>query len=176
MKYVKAEAPFALKDGKKTLIQVFDGSNGKAIQNREYLKAAMLSPTESDKMVLLADAKALLPYPSRGAILSRSHSVNLAGTKEILMHPEVFDHLVEQGVLSVDGVALKVAAKAERREAEKTEAAPKEETTSDLDVNNDGVVDANDVKIVAEAAAESLEKGDGQDGDENGASAGPAND
>lgn len=176
MKYVKAEAPFALKDGKKTLIQVFDGSNGKAIQSREYIKAAMLAPTESKQMVLLADAKALLPYPSRGAILDRSHSVNLAGITEIQMHPEIFDHLVEQGILSVDGVALKVAAKEERREAEKTEAAPTEETASNLDVNKDGVVDANDVKIVAEAAAESLEEADGKDGDENSASAGPAND
>jgi hypothetical protein len=180
MKYVKAEAPFALEDGKKTLIQVFHQEAGQVMRDSEYIKAAMVAPTSGDKMVLLADAKCLLPYPSRGAILTRSHSANLAGLEELHIHPEIFDQLVERGILTVDGVAAKVVEKQERRAAEKTEAAPVIEAApddkgSDFDVDKDGDVDATDVKMVAEAAAdeESLEEADGKDSGEDSNAASP---
>lgn len=178
MKYIKAEAPFALKDGKKTLIQVFHQEAGQPMRDSEYIKAAMVAPTSGDKMVLLADAKALLPYPSRGAILTRSHAVNLAELEELHIHPEIFDDLVARGILTIDGVAAKVVAKEERRAADKNEAALVNEAApagSDFDVDKDGDVDATDVKMVAEAAAseESLEKADGENSSEDGNAASP---
>lgn len=192
MKYVKAEAPFALEDGKRTLIQAFYQKPGETMRNNEYIKAAMQSEMNSDKMVLLADVKSLLPYPTRGAILKRSYSINMAGVQEIQLHPEVFDELVEKGVLDKKGTYLKeTSKKAPAVVVEEVIAEPaiKEPTIeepiveepdidipkeSPLDVNQDGAVDAKDVKIVADAAAESLDQTDGEDAGENSTATDPA--
>lgn len=170
MKYTKGTAPFAIKDGKKTVIQTFCQSPKQGLRGNSYSDALMVTANQSDKMVLTSDAKCLLPYPSRGAILDRSHNINLGEVTEITVHPEIWDTLVEQGVLDKNGNLLQVKgaeakveedvptmpapepeAAAEPEEAPRAEANP---ASNPLDVDGDGDVDAADVAAVAEAAAD----------------------
>lgn len=161
MKYIKGTAPFAIKDGKKTLIQTYHQSKEEGLKGNSYTNALMVVETQSDKMVLVSDAKCLLPLPSRGAILDRSHNINLAGIEELVIHPEIFDKLVADGILDQGGnlvTAEKKAAPAPAPAPEPAEA-PRAEPEADpasnpADVNGDGVVDAQDVAEVATAAAE----------------------
>jgi pyruvate/2-oxoglutarate dehydrogenase complex dihydrolipoamide acyltransferase (E2) component len=160
MKYTKGKAPFALKDGKKTLIQTFHQSPKEGLKGNSYTRALMVTSAVSDKMVLEADAKCLLPAVSRGAILDRSHNVNLADIETLEIHPEIWDKLVADGVIDKDGNPVgKKAAKPAPAPAAAPEPAPRTEAPADpaspLDVNKDGVVDAKDTAEVATAVAES---------------------
>ena len=128
MKYIKAEAPFALEDGKKTLVQTYHHKAKEGMRDNAYTNALMVNANISDKMVLVSDAKCLLPYPSRGAILDRSHNINLAELEELAIHPETWDKLVAQGVLDKNGNVLQgKSVKAVEEEDVPTAPAPVEE-------------------------------------------------
>jgi len=107
MKYVKAPAPFDLAKAKKSMIRVFARQRRGAMTSMQQTKALMLpSSHKSPNMVLTADVKALKPFPSRGAILSRSHAVNVAPTLNsgvILLHPDIFDEYVTKGIIDSEG-------------------------------------------------------------------------
>lgn len=111
MKYLKAEAPFTLKDGKTTKIRVYHQAPKEDARDVKYMEALMVTKNASDKMVLKSDAKALLPYPSRGAVLDRSHDVNLAGITELKIHPEMWDELVKSGKIDVEGNPIGIVVK-----------------------------------------------------------------
>lgn len=117
MKYIKVEAPFSLEEGKKSQVQVFKSEPGKTLDVR-YIKALMLPSSGSDKMVLTSDIKCLLPYPSRGAVIDRSHKVDFAGVEELHIEASAFDELVKEGKISAEGVYLTVKEKVVESEPE----------------------------------------------------------
>lgn len=134
MQYKKGKAPFAIKDGKKTLIQVFKQEHGKT-NTSFYVKALM--KVGSNQMILVENLKMLGPGPSYGTILPKTHLLDLKTWPETVeLHPDVFDDYVKKGII-----------------AEDTD--PSEIITESLamDVNKDGVVDAKDVAEVANEAA-----------------------
>ena len=168
MKYTKAESPFALKDGKKSHVRIWSQPAKRMLENLVTVKVLMAPTTVSDKMVLTSDVKPFLPWPSRGAVLPRTHSFNVAPVIEagvIELHPEVYDEYLEKGIIDKDGNCLTVKDEPKgpgtppptpERPADTDKdpaTAPEAEAFDALDVNKDGKVDAKDVAEVANAAA-----------------------
>jgi hypothetical protein len=172
MKYKKGKSPFALKDGKKTIARIWIQHPKKAMEHLTDARVLMVSAADSDKMVLTSDIKALQPWPSNGAILPRTHQLNVLNVAEggvIELHPDSFAQYVKDGIIDAKGKCLTVsepktekaaapapapAPAAAPAEAPRTEA-PKDPASAagPNDVNGDGVVDAADTAEVAKAAA-----------------------
>lgn len=123
MKYKKAKAPFKAKEGKKTVARIWRQEPGKPLEALSNSEVLMVPATgKDDKMVLQSDVKALLPWPSRGAVVPRSHQLNVSEilrTGVIELHPDVYAEYVKKGIIDKKGNCLTVTVK-----EEKTEEAP----------------------------------------------------
>jgi hypothetical protein len=122
MKYVKAPAPFALQKANISVIRIYSQQIRGVIEHMQQVKAKMLP--SSTKMVLTSDIKALKPYPSKGAILPKSHTANVIALKNsevINLHPDSFEEYVSAGIIDADGNYPPVVKKApKQKEVAKT--------------------------------------------------------